>query len=292
MVEDWYSRGAKPAGPEEPDQPADSQSDAPRHKAALPYVLIGVGVILALATGVLAFAMTRGSTQPVVRVTPVPAPVVTPPVAAESSPTVASSPAEAVVPAGLVGLQVEEAVQILADAGLVARVIADPVARDVDIAEGEVLGVDPGSGASVDPGTTVRLTAAVAPTASPIQPPSPTPSSGPELVLTPGDPAGAGCMPGSGPLPDGQWLGYIAVSDPTVLRFDLVCFNSTTGAVTNDNTTLRDVPLAEEATVRCGSVPCELPHILPSTLTAIEVDGGVARHIMAGVGTSEPSSTP
>jgi len=76
---------------------------------------------------------------------------------------------------------------------------------------------------------------------------------------------GSGCSPGSGPLPDGVWFGYVVAKSPTEIDFDLACFYFgdiayTKGAedgaevnndyyVRNVNPTLRTIPVAPSAGV-------------------------------------------
>lgn len=80
-----------------------------------------------------------------------------------------------------------------------------------------------------------------------------------------GGAAGSGCSPGSGPLPDGVWFGYVPAKSSVDIDFDLSCFYFgdiayTKGAqdgeevnndyyVRNVNPTLRTIPVAPTATV-------------------------------------------
>lgn len=85
-------------------------------------------------------------------------------------------------------------------------------------------------------------------------------------------PSGSGCTPGEGELPDGWWYGASVAFDPAegpagAFTFDLACYFSGDAAyaegerlgvevnndylVTNDNPTLRTVPLAAGATATC-----------------------------------------
>ena len=69
--------------------------------------------------------------------------------------------------------------------------------------------------------------------------------------------AGSGCAPGPGDLPDGIWFGNVVSIDANTVTFDLACF--TTGpsldpdidgpVISNDNETLRVVPVAATASV-------------------------------------------
>lgn len=79
------------------------------------------------------------------------------------------------------------------------------------------------------------------------------------------DAAGSGCAPGAGPLPDGIWFGFPNAWTATSIDFDLACFYSGDAAtaeaaargeespppndyiITNDNPTLRAVPVAADA---------------------------------------------
>ena len=76
---------------------------------------------------------------------------------------------------------------------------------------------------------------------------------------------GSGCAPGSGPLPDGVWFGYVRAIGTASVDFDLACFyfgdiayieGAADGEevnndyyVRNVNPTLRTVPVATPATV-------------------------------------------
>lgn len=80
-----------------------------------------------------------------------------------------------------------------------------------------------------------------------------------------GGAAGSGCSPGTGPLPDGVWFGYVVAKSATDIDFDLACFYFgdiayTEGAadgeevnndyyVRNVNPTLRSVPVEPTVTV-------------------------------------------
>lgn len=108
-----------------------------------------------------------------------------------------------------------------------------------------------------------------APTTSPpiTRPPGATPGALGSLPANHGyGPVGAGCSPGPGPLPDGWWFGY-ATNTPRPggsFDFDLACFTwekmSDTehghddAVVTNENKTLRSVPVASGAPFTCSTV--------------------------------------
>jgi hypothetical protein len=63
--------------------------------------------------------------------------------------------------------------------------------------------------------------------------------------------AGSGCSPGDGPLPDGIWFGYPSGAGPDVLGFDLACLwvdlESGAWSITNDSTSVREIPMAARA---------------------------------------------
>ena len=135
---------------------------------------------------------------------------------------------------------------------------------------------------TVAPGPTAPTTTAptttttTAPSTTTTAPTTTTTSGGPYVVGDPGlypwaplpgsdGAGGSGCTPGTGPLPDGVWFGYVEAIGATSVDFDLACFYFgdiayTEGAedgvevdndwyVRNVNPTLRTVPVAAGATV-------------------------------------------
>jgi hypothetical protein len=88
----------------------------------------------------------------------------------------------------------------------------------------------------------------------------------PDVLGGPLDAHGSGCAPGPGPLPDGIWFGFPTAWTTSSMDFDLACFYSGDAAtaqatargeespppndyiITNDNPTLRNVPVAAGAT--------------------------------------------
>lgn len=81
---------------------------------------------------------------------------------------------------------------------------------------------------------------------------------GPQAPVAPNtaDTAGSGCLPGSGPLPDGIWAGHVTAFAAGELTFDLVCFRTPESApgaaiedwsIGNDSPQLRTVPVAADA---------------------------------------------
>jgi hypothetical protein len=87
----------------------------------------------------------------------------------------------------------------------------------------------------------------------------------PGVLGDPLDAHGSGCAPGAGPLPDGIWFGFPNAWTTSSIDFDLACFYSGDAAIaeatargeespppndyiiTNDNPTLRTVPVATGA---------------------------------------------
>lgn len=87
----------------------------------------------------------------------------------------------------------------------------------------------------------------------------------PGVLGGPLDAHGSGCAPGPGPLPDGIWFGFPNAWTTSSIDFDLACFYSGDAAtaeatargwespppndyiITNDNPTLRAVPVAVDA---------------------------------------------
>lgn len=87
----------------------------------------------------------------------------------------------------------------------------------------------------------------------------------PPVLGGPLDAHGSGCAPGAGPLPDGIWFGFATAWTTTSVEFDLACFYTGDAAtaeaaargeespppndyiITNDNPTLRTVPVAADA---------------------------------------------
>lgn len=121
---------------------------------------------------------------------------------------------------------------------------------------------------------------------TPARPTGPDPTAGPSgdvsepaaaIRLTPGDPAGSGCTPGPGPLPDGQWVGHIVSSAGSSIRFDLVCYDSATREVRNDNPVTREVPVGDGATVWCSGAMCVLRDVAADALVLIQVSGDQLR---------------
>lgn len=126
------------------------------------------------------------------------------------------------------------------------------------------------AGTTVAPATTVATT-----TTTTTAPTTTTTSDGPFLYVTgmfpdvlggPLDAHGSGCAPGAaGPLPDGIWFGFPTAWTTSSMDFDLACFYSGDAAtaqaaargeespppndyiITNDNPTLRNVPVAAGA---------------------------------------------
>jgi serine/threonine protein kinase len=106
------------------------------------------------------------------------------------------------------------------------------------------------------PTTAAPTTASTTP--STVAAPDPSPL-GQRPVLRVGEASGSGCTPGAGALPDGWWFGFPAspVGNGRTFGFDLACFNLDgsdpvgSSTVTNDNETLRQVPLAQQASLVC-----------------------------------------
>lgn len=77
------------------------------------------------------------------------------------------------------------------------------------------------------PGTTIAPTTTAPPvTATTLPPATTTPPTAPPPVDTNSLASGSGCTPGSGPLPDGYWFGYVGLTDTATLEFDLACWFS------------------------------------------------------------------
>lgn len=274
----------------DPDPDATPPWGTPLHATLAARLLIGLALVLAVAAVVGLWAILRPDpTAVTTRPTPLAVPTVRP--APPPPPPPAAPPADrptaTPVPDDLVGGELSDVVDALLAVGLRAEAQDSPVPADTGIASGQVLAVSPISGTPVAPGSTVIVTVAreedpgIQP-ADPAAPPG-TPTEPSRLDLAAGDPAGSGCTPGPGPLPDGQWVGYVTTGTETAVSFDLVCFDSATGRVDNTNPDLREVPLAPDAAIWCGSITCNLPAIRPSTLSAIEVRGGTAFILHAGV---------
>lgn len=101
----------------------------------------------------------------------------------------------------------------------------------------------------------------------------------PDVLGGPLDAHGSGCAPGAGPLPDGIWFGFPTAWTTSSIDFDLACFYSGDAAtaqatargeespppndyiITNDNPTLRSVPVAGGA----------IGHRLDNTITTVPV---------------------
>ena len=70
----------------------------------------------------------------------------------------------------------------------------------------------------------------------------------PEATSTGG---GSGCSPGSGPLPDGEWFGFLDGGAETTIDFDLACFVScepgTGFAIGNQSSKIRSLPVDSAA---------------------------------------------
>lgn len=141
--------------------------------------------------------------------------------------------------------------------------------------------VDPPTSTTTQPVTTTQPPTVTSTTTQPpsttsttTQPPStaPTTTSGafsytgrgtfPDVLGGPLDAHGSGCVPGPGALPDGIWFGFPEAWTTLSINFDLACFYTGDAAtaqatargeesppsndyiITNDNTTLRVVPVA------------------------------------------------
>ncbi|CAN5450292.1 hypothetical protein BH23ACT9_BH23ACT9_20550 [soil metagenome] len=220
--------------------------------------------------------MTRPDTaevgvQATPAVTTAPAPVAVPTL---STPTAVPTDDERVtVPAGLVGQDITAAVHALTDAGLRADIRGQVAAG---VADGQVLSVQPPAGTAIEQGARVEVAYAIPTAPTTAAPPA---AGAPRIVLLPGNPAGSGCTPGPGPLPDDQWIGYVTAADPTQLLFDLVCYDSGSQAVSNSNPAVRPVPLGADADVRCINGPCSPQDLSSSTVTVVQIVGGQARHV-------------
>jgi hypothetical protein len=71
-----------------------------------------------------------------------------------------------------------------------------------------------------------------------------------------GEAQGSGCTPGAGPLPDGQWFGFVTEWGESSVSFDLACmwgWDFTDGSPspiwTNDDGTIRTVTVSPDAGV-------------------------------------------
>ncbi|MDE0804660.1 MAG: hypothetical protein OSA99_15230 [Acidimicrobiales bacterium] len=96
-------------------------------------------------------------------------------------------------------------------------------------------------------------------------------SSGDEAPsFHPAGPAGSGCSPGAGDLPDGWWFGERATPIGDDVGFDLACYYIDAAAdaeaaargdeaiggfyIVNDNPTIRTVPVSPTATTQCLTI--------------------------------------
>lgn len=82
--------------------------------------------------------------------------------------------------------------------------------------------------------------------------------------------AGSGCAPGAGPLPDGEWFGFVVSATDAAVDFDLACYNvcSTCDGgpgswVGNDNDLLREVPVASATSVNVIHSPNATGSLVP-----------------------------
>lgn len=136
-------------------------------------------------------------------------------------------------------------------------------------------GDDGGDGAAPETSTTVATSTTT--TTTPPPPAETTTTAAPADLgdapaFSAAGPSGSGCTPGAGELPDGWWYGVSVAFDPAggpagAFTFDLACYFSGDAAyaegerlgvevnndylVTNDNPTMRTVPVAAGATARC-----------------------------------------
>lgn len=113
--------------------------------------------------------------------------------------------------------------------------------------------------------STTTATTTTATTAADVSYVYPGSGSFPEVSGGPLDAHGSGCAPGAGALPDGIWFGFPDAWTTSSVDFDLACFYSGDAAtaeatargeespppndyiITNDNPTLRAVPVADGA---------------------------------------------
>ncbi|WP_370327094.1 PASTA domain-containing protein [Euzebya sp.] len=190
------------------------------------------------------------------------------------------------VPMDLIGEPLEDAIDELQASGLQAA--GEHVFATADGRVPVVTGVAPRSGALVPAGSAVTLTAEL-----PAAPSTPTP--GPEasdrtdpsddepvpfaVELIAGSPAGSGCTPGPGPLPDGQWVVLVDGVDDAGIAVDLVCYDSATGTVTNESPQLRTVALAADAPLTCGDERCTRADLDDAMVAVLETRGGSARAV-------------
>jgi hypothetical protein len=144
---------------------------------------------------------------------------------------------------------------------------------------------------------------------TPAEPPEPAPTPAPAPAPPGGSggsgdlpqvdgygPVGSGCSPGPGALPDGWWFGYpsSAPSAGGSFGFDLACYRYEEMAdvehghddvvVTNENTTLRTVTVAADATFTCSTVIGDQE--MPSCNAALQdgvwvrIQGGTAAKVV------------
>jgi hypothetical protein len=249
-----------------------------------PPVAAGIGVAAAVLVIVLALLLLRPDGDPVAD-----APTTAP---QADRPTSADRPDLVTIPRGLVGASLADVSTVLANLGLRLERVAEPVAGVGGVTPGEVLDVRPAAGQQVEPDSAVTVTYAVPP--PPTTPPATTPATTPDgtpsasppagpaaaptVELVEGDPAGSGCTPGAGVLPDGQWVGYLeaeAGSAQDGVAIDLVCYDSATGTARNDNPALRGIELATEVRATCAGRVCEVADLLGGALVLVVVEEGV-----------------
>jgi hypothetical protein len=118
---------------------------------------------------------------------------------------------------------------------------------------------------TVAPTTTMATTSTAAPTTTVVYAVGAPELVPPEALAGSDGAAGSGCAPGAGSLPAGIWFGFLVERDGSTVGFDLACFYFGDIAwekaaeegqtaendywIVNDNPTLRDVPVAAQATI-------------------------------------------
>jgi hypothetical protein len=118
---------------------------------------------------------------------------------------------------------------------------------------------------TVAPTTTTATTSTAAPTTTVVYAVGALELVPPEALAGSDGAAGSGCAPGAGSLPAGIWFGFLVERDGSTVGFDLACFYFGDIAwekaaeegqtaendywIVNDNPTLRDVPVAAQATI-------------------------------------------
>jgi hypothetical protein len=118
---------------------------------------------------------------------------------------------------------------------------------------------------TVAPTTTTATTSTAAPTTTVVYAVGALELVPPEALAGSDGAAGSGCAPGAGSLPAGIWFGFLVERDGSTVGFDLACFYFGDIAwekaaeegqtaendywIVNDNPTLRDVPVAADATI-------------------------------------------